>query len=80
MWIVSGAENDLIKLVSSKKIDGILPVGSYLTIDDEKKIKHILVVEKSHQKSIFEPSPLIIDADLPILSKDQESKNVLLAR
>jgi len=80
MWIVSGSENDLVKIVSSKKIDAILPVGSYLTVIDDKKIKHILLVEKSHTKSLFEPSPLIVDADLPILNQDQECKNVLLAR
>jgi len=80
MWIVSGAENELIKLVSSKKVDAILPVGSYLTVIDENKIKHILLVEKSYQKSLFEPSPLIVDSDLPILNQDQECKNILLAK
>lgn len=80
MWIVSGSENDSIKLVSSKKVDGILPVGSYLTVVDNTNIKHVLVVEKSFQKSLFEPSPLIVDADLPILEQDQECKNILLAR
>lgn len=80
MWIVNGNENDLIKLVSSKKVDGILPVGSYLTVIDEKNVEHILFVEKSYQKSLFEPSPLIVDAELPLLQQDQECKNVLLAR
>lgn len=80
MWIVTGAKGDLIKLVSSKDVDGILPVGSYLTVTDSIDVKHILLVEKSHQRSLFEPSPLIVDVGLPFLEQDQESKNILLAR
>ncbi len=80
MWIVTGAEKDLITLVSSKSIDGILPVGSYLTVTAEDGIKHILLVEQSHQKSLFEPSPLVVDADLPVLTQDQECKNIIHAR
>jgi Cdc6-like AAA superfamily ATPase len=80
MWIVTGTEGDSIRLVSSKNVDGMLPVGSYLTIEDEKNVKHILVVEKSHQTFLFEPSPLIVDAELPQLLQDQECKNVVLAR
>jgi len=80
MWIVTGTESDLIKIVSSKDVDGILPVGSYLTVTDDKNVKHILVAEKSYQKSLFEPSPLIVDAELPLLKQDQECKNIVLAR
>lgn len=80
MWIVTGTEKNLVKLVSSKKIDKILPVGSYLTIDDDSNVKHILLVEESYSKSLFEPSPLIVDAELPLLKQDQECKNILLAR
>lgn len=80
MWIVNGAEKDLITLVSSKSVDGILPVGSYLTINSEDGIKHILLVEQSHQKSLFEPSPLVVDANLPVLTQDQECKNIIRAR
>jgi len=80
MWIVTGTEKNLVKLVSSKKIDKILPVGSYLTVVDDTKVKHILLVEKSYSKSLFEPSPLIVDAELPLLKQDQECKNILLAR
>jgi len=77
---VTGTESNLIKLVSSKDVDGILPVGSYLTVNDDKNMKHILFVEKSYQKSLFEPSPLIVDTELPMLKQDQECKNVVLAR
>jgi hypothetical protein len=80
MWIVTGTENDLVRLVSSKEIDAILPVGSYLTVIDETNVKHILSVEKSFTKSLFEPSPLIVDTDLPLLKQDQECKNIILAR
>jgi DNA helicase HerA-like ATPase len=80
MWIVTGTENDLIRLVSSKDIDGILPIGSYLTVTDDAKVKHILFIDKSYQKSLFEPSPLIVDAELPLLKQDQECKNIILAK
>ena len=80
MWIVTGTENELVKLVSSKLVDGILPVGSYLTVVDDKKVTHMLLIEKSYQMSLFEPSPLIVDAELPLLKQDQECKNIILAR
>jgi hypothetical protein len=80
MWIVTGTENDLVKLVSSKETEKILPIGSYLTVIDETNVKHILAVEKSFTKSLFEPSPLIVDAELPLLKQDQECKNIILAR
>ena len=80
MWIVTGAEKNLVKLVSSKKIDKILPIGSYLTVVDDTNVKHILLVEQSYSKSLFEPSPLIVDTELPILKQDQECKNIILAQ
>ncbi|MHA1973141.1 MAG: ATP-binding protein [Candidatus Hodarchaeales archaeon] len=80
MWIVSGSERGMIKLVSSNKVDGLLPVGSYLTLVDEHDVKHILQVVSSRQESLFEPSTLLVDADLPILKQDQICKNIILAR
>ncbi len=80
MWIVTGTEKNLVRVVSSEQVDGLLPIGSYLTVTDETKMKHILYVEESTQKSLFEPSPLIVDAGLPVLSQDQECKNIILAR
>jgi hypothetical protein len=80
MWIVTGAEKDLTTLASSKTVDGILPVGSYLTVTDKNGIKHILFVEQSYQKSLFEPSPLVVDAELPLLTQDQECKNIIRAK
>ena len=69
----------MITLVSSKDIDGILPIGSYLTVTDDKSVKHILLVEQSYQKSLFEPSPLVVDSGLPLMTQDQECKNIVLA-
>jgi len=80
MWIVTGTNKNMVTLVSSRKVDGILPVGSYLTVVDSNNVKHILVVEKSYQKSLFEPSPMVVDAELPLLSQDQECKNIIYAR
>lgn len=80
MWIVTGTKKDMITLVSSKKVDAILPIGSYLTVTDSKNVKHILMVEQSYQKSLFEPSPLVVDAELPLVRQDQECKNIILAR
>ena len=80
MWIITGSEKDLVTIVSSKKVDGILPIGSYLTVTDSNNIKHILLVERSYQKSLFEPSPLVVDAELPMLTQDQECKNIITAR
>ncbi len=79
MWIVTGAKGDQISLVSGKDTDEILPIGSYLTVKGSDGIKHILRVEKSEQFSLFEPSPLIVDTELPIMTQDQECKNIILA-
>lgn len=80
MWIVTGNDREHTKLVSSNKIDRLLPVGSYLTVLDETDVKHILIVEESYQKSMFEPSPLIVDAGLPVLKQDQTCKNLITAK
>ena len=80
MWIVTGSEKDMVTLVSSKNVDGILPIGSYLTVTDSNNVKHILLIERSYQKSLFEPSPMVVDAGLPLLTQDQECKNIVVAR
>ncbi len=80
MWIVSGSRDERVVLVSSKEVDGMLPIGSYLTVTDERNVNHILIVEESNQKSLFEPSPLVVDAGLPVMKQDQECKNIILAR
>ena len=80
MWIVTGNDKGTTKLVSSNKVDGLLPIGSYLTVIDQINVKHILIVTESYQKSLFEPSPLIVDAGLPLLPQDQTCKNIITAR
>lgn len=76
---MTGAKGDQISLVSARDSDEILPIGSYLTVKSSDGVKHILRVERSEQFSLFEPSPLVVDTDLPIMTQDQDCKNVILA-
>jgi len=78
MWIVIGEEKGKIKLVSKRKMTGILPKGAYLTIDKDKS-KFILRVSNSYQNEPFSPSPLIIDMDLSGLTHDQKCQNIIYA-
>lgn len=59
-WIVIGEEKGQIKLVSKTGVDGLLPKGSYLTIE-KGETKFILRVDKSFQAEPYAPSPMIID-------------------
>jgi hypothetical protein len=77
-WIVIGEENGLIKLVSRTGEDGLIPKGTYLTIEDGKS-KFILRVDKSCQSEPYAPSPMIIDMDLSGLIQDQKCQNVIYA-
>lgn len=79
-----GEENGKIKLVSKSQskndLPGILPKGSYLTIEDNStESKFILRVDESSQYEPYKPSPLIIDMDLTGLFADTKCQNVLLA-
>ncbi len=47
-WIVLNEEKGKIKLISKSSVDGILPKGSYLTINNGKT-KHILRVDDTYQ-------------------------------
>lgn len=83
-WIVIGEENGSIKLVSKTESDhelpGILPKGSFLTIDEKKSdAKFILRVDDSIQYEPFKPSPLIADMDLTGLFTDSTCQNILNA-
>ncbi len=79
-WIVSGEKNGKIKLLSKKGIDGLLPKGSYLTVEiKDRNSKFILRVDNSNQVQPFSPSPLIVDMDLSPLSQDQACKNEITA-
>ena len=66
-WIVSTEKNGKLQLVSASGVTGILPKGSFLTIED------------SVQHETFSPSPMIIDMDLNPLEQDRACKNVLTA-
>jgi len=77
-WIVIGEEKGKIKLVSKSNVSGLLPKGSYLTIED-KTTKFILRIDESYQSESYAPSPLIIDMDLSPLKQDQKCQNVVLA-
>ena len=77
-WIVIGEDKGLIKLVSRTKEDGLLPKGSYLTIENNQT-KSILRVEKSAQSEPYAPAPMIIDMDLTGLIQDQKCQNLIHA-
>lgn len=77
-WIVIGEEKGLIKLVSKRGEDGLLPKGSYLTVECNET-KFILRVDKSLQNEPYSPSPMIIDMDLSGLIQDQKCQNIIYA-
>jgi len=61
-WIVIGEESGKIKLVSKTnsptELPGLLPKGSYLTIENkESGSKFILRVDVSNQNETYKPSP-----------------------
>ncbi|MFA5303305.1 MAG: helicase HerA-like domain-containing protein [Candidatus Nanoarchaeia archaeon] len=77
-WIVLGEKNGKIQLVSKSQVSGILPKGSFLTIEDENK-KFILRVEGSIQEQPYSPNPMIIDMDLSSLIQDRKCQNIIVA-
>lgn len=76
MWTVIGEEKGKIKLVSTNKINAILPKGSFLTVEDGER-KHILVVADSQQYEPYSPSPMLADMDLSPLRQDQKCQNII---
>ncbi len=77
-WIVLGEERGRIKLVSKNDTSGLLPKGSYLTVEG-KKTKFILRVDESYQSQPYSPSPIIIEMDLSPLTQDQKCQNIIYA-
>lgn len=81
-WIVLGEDKGKIKLVSKRPVSGelggILPKGSFLTID-EGPTKFILRVDDSIQYEPYQPSPLIIDMELSGLAEDSMCQNIVHA-
>jgi len=83
-WIVLKEEKGKIVLVSKKPgngiTPGILPKGSFLTIEQkETNSKFILRVDDSTQYSPFSPSPLVIDMNLSGLYADRKCQNIVHA-
>src|SRR3989344_7769054 len=77
-WIVLGEKNGRILLVSKGDVKGLLPKGSYLTIE-EGKTKFILRVDDSQQTQPYSPAPMVIDMDLNPLQQDQKCQNIISA-
>jgi len=77
-WIVLGEQKGKIWLTSKSSVQGMLPKGSFLTVEQGES-KFILRVEDSSQKDLFAPSPLVIDMDLTPLEQDRRSKNIIVA-
>jgi len=77
-WIVLGEKNGKILLVSKNNVTGLLPKGSYLTIEDNDS-KFILRVDGTYQQEPYSPSPMVIDMDLSPLNPDQKCQNIITA-
>jgi len=78
VWIVLGEKSGKIALVSKNNVSGLLPKGSYLTVEDGDT-KFILRVDNSVQQEPYSPSPMIIDMDLSPLKQDQKCQNIITA-
>jgi uncharacterized protein len=83
MYIVLGEERGKVKLVSISRAEkrnspGILPKGSFLTVETENN-KHILRVDDSQQNEPYSPAPLLADMDLGPLKQDQKCQNIVYA-
>jgi len=77
-WVVLGEKNGKIQLVSRKGSTGILPKGSYLTIENSET-KFILRVDSSEQSEPYSPNPMVIDMNLNPLKQDQKCQNIINA-
>ena len=83
-WIVLGEEKGKIKLVSKKpkhgERPGLLPKGSYLTVEPENmESRFILRVDDSLQHEPYSPSPMIVDMNLSGLYEDRKCQNIIYA-
>jgi uncharacterized protein len=83
-WIVLKEDKGKIVLISKKPPQdqeaGLLPKGSFLTIDNDiNSTKFILRVDESYQNESFSPSPMIVDMDLSGLLADKQCRNIVYA-
>jgi len=81
-WIVLGENKGKINLVSKREKKGerggLLPKGSYLTVE-KGETKFILRVDDSKQNEPYSPSPMIVDMELSPLKQDQKCQNIISA-
>jgi len=77
-WIVIGHDKGRVKLVSKNTNQGILPKGSFLTIESDEA-KFILRVDNSDQDFPYAPAPMIVDMGLDPLKQDQKCQNIIYA-
>ena len=80
-WIVISEKKGIVQLVSKSSMlkPGKLPVGSFLTIEEDKDTKFIIRVIDSNQHETFSPSPMVVDMDLGDFSADQKCQNIISA-
>tara|TARA_B110000046_G_scaffold7693_1_gene7954 strand:- start:6368 stop:6964 length:597 start_codon:yes stop_codon:yes gene_type:complete len=84
-WVVLNEKNNRIILTSKRtENSGLLPKGSYLTIDMSLTDKNdnrrfVLRVEESEQTEVYSPSPLLADLELGLQEADRECKNRITA-
>jgi len=78
VWTVLGEEKGKLKLVSKNEVSGMLPKGSYLTIEEDET-KFILRVDNSLQHESYAPSAMLIDMNLSPLKQDQKCQNIVMA-
>jgi len=76
-WIVLGERDGKIKLVSNGEI-GILPKGSFLTVEDDNA-KFVLRVDDSKQSEPYTPSILIAEMGMTGLIADRKCVNEITA-
>ena len=77
-WIVIGEKGGKIHLVSKSTVAGMLPKGSYLTVD-EGETKFILRIDDSKQAQLYTPDPLIAEMGLEPLEADRKCQNSIIA-
>ena len=77
-WIVIGHDKGRVKLVSAGENQGLLPKGSFLTIESDDA-KCILRVDNSDQDFPYAPAPMIVDMGLNPLKQDQKCQNTISA-
>ena len=82
-WIVLGENKRLIELrskPSDNELEGLLSVGSFLTVTNKKtSSKIILRVEDSIQIEPYAPTPLTVEMDLEGLVHDEKCYNKIIA-